>query len=581
MSRGAITVDLPRENPFAESQPRSRAGGQSGGRQPAARSSRRYQPDEDEEFEDEGYDARRTNVTQLPNVNPFSREEPSRGNRQGGQSGARQSVRRQARARSDDEEDGGIVNLPHVNPFAAGANRTPRIIEPVYPPDDPEPEEEDFEEEEEEEFMPPPAPRRAQTLGNARPSVRTSVPDRPQPNERQRVPNSRNQRPSAGPQEDDRLVISWVDEALASPPRSPAHRHGHHHSSATSESESYFALQPQRPRSVRSASPGHGHSNSHHRDHHSHHHHDHHSHHDRPCHQCSRSAIPPWQPPFPMPPADWSGYGAPRSPYSPAPPYPYPRPLYANIPDLPSLLDQVRVPYPPVPVAPVAFLRTLRPLTGTGAESPTLTVPTVPVTAPITLEEWKSQLTMLATKPEPFLTQLKQQEFDPVQVDRVFRKLTDVVQVRFGERQGNEIVNRVHVVPRGRLAMGTVIMHKPKIDVDLVIPSDFILRRWNVTASETDDLRPKTIADALELNPVSINRGEITSAKLNWVFQAVWEQLNGSADGSIFPGGRDEAERYLPKNWCTRYKENVTNSNRLALKALDVLQVNIFVKRVY
>ncbi|EUC58939.1 hypothetical protein RSOL_286080 [Rhizoctonia solani AG-3 Rhs1AP] len=234
-SDNAITVELPRLNPFGEAPSRNRSGGQSGGhsggRQPAARSSRRYQSDEHDEFEDEEYDARRTNVTQLPNVNPFGREEPSRGNRQGGQSGARQSVRRQARVRSDDdEEDGGIVNLPHVNPFAAGGNRNPpRIIEPVYPPDEPEPEEEDFEEEE--MYSPPPVPRSARTLDNSRPSLRTSNLDRPQANGRQRAANSRNQRPSAGPQEDDRLVISWVDEALASPPRSPAHRHGHHHSS--------------------------------------------------------------------------------------------------------------------------------------------------------------------------------------------------------------------------------------------------------------------------------------------------------------------------------------------------------------
>ncbi|EUC58873.1 hypothetical protein RSOL_283110, partial [Rhizoctonia solani AG-3 Rhs1AP] len=123
MGRGPTTVDLAWENPFAEASPRSRSGGQSGGhfssRQPVAQSSRRYQPDEDEEY------ARSTNVTQLPNVNPFGLKEPTHGSSWGGRSGARQSVRRQARVRSDDGADGGIINLPHVNPFASGGNRDP------------------------------------------------------------------------------------------------------------------------------------------------------------------------------------------------------------------------------------------------------------------------------------------------------------------------------------------------------------------------------------------------------------------------------------------------------------------------
>ncbi|CAE6423826.1 unnamed protein product [Rhizoctonia solani] len=569
MSRGAITVNLPRENPFGEAPP-NRTGGRSGNQQTGRRTQRRYQSDDNDNFDDQdqGYNARQTDVVQLPTVNPFGREEPSRANRQGGQSGGRQAPRRQAR-RSDDEfadefasnREGDVVQLSHSNPFAVGGPRPPQIVQSVYPPDDePEPEE-DFEEEE-----PAPRVRRAQTMG-ARPSVRTNDLGLPAPNQRQRQANSRSQRPSAAAPEDDRLVISWVDEALVSPPRSPAHRHGHNHSSATSESESYFALRPNRPRSVRSTSPGHAHrSNSHHRDQHSHHHH-HHGHHDRHCHQCNHLVIPPWQAPYPMPPPDWSGYGAPRSPYSPAPPYAYPRPLYANIPHLPSLLDQVRVPYPPVPVEPVAFIRALQAQAGT--QSPTLTLP-----------EWKNQLLSVPLKPEPFLTKLQQQEFSPAQVDRVFRKLTTVVQVRFGERQGNEIVNRVHLVPRGRLAMGTVLSNDPKLDIDFVIPSDFILRRWNVTAAETDPLRPQTVADALDLTPASINRGEVEMAKLHWVFQAVWEQLNGSADGSIFPGGRDEAERYLPLNWCTRYKDEVATLNRLALNTVGgvPIKVNLFVK---
>jgi hypothetical protein len=166
-------------------------------------------------------------------------------------------------------------------------------------------------------------------------------------------------------------------------------------------------------------------------------------------------------------------------------------------------------------------------------------------------------------------------------VDQVFRKLTNVVQVRFGERQGDTVVNRVHVVPRGRLALQTVMSAHPKLDIDLVIPSDYILRRWNTSASdESNGMVPTTIADALHLHPTSIARGEVEATKLRWVFQAVWEQLNGSADRFIFPGGSDEASRYLPANWCGLYKDNVTDSNRLRLVTRGVfpIYINVFVK---
>ncbi|KAG8687372.1 hypothetical protein FRC11_007340 [Ceratobasidium sp. 423] len=207
---------------------------------------------------------------------------------------------------------------------------------------------------------------------------------------------------------------------------------------------------------------------------------------------------------------------------------------------------------------------------------------TLPVEAPANAENWKKVLESFTAGQAPvIMTLLKSQEFDPAQIDRVFRRLTNVVQVRFGERQGTEIVNRVHLVPRGRLAMGTVMAHRPKVDVDLVIPSDFILRRWNTTAAETDDLRPKTIADALDLHPTSINRAEVDVAKLRWVFQAIWEQLNGSADGFIFPGGSAEAGRYLPQDWCSLYKDRIRDSNRLRLATLygaNKIVINIFVK---
>ncbi|CAE6421676.1 unnamed protein product [Rhizoctonia solani] len=607
-SRGnAITVDLPNENPFAEARPRgNRTGAQQGGRTTGGRGLTRVQNYDDAESVEDSYDDRRGNVTQLPNVNPFARDEPPRSGRSGGQLGARPAARRVARAQPDDGDDdgqyrrggSGVIELPSENPFAPrGGNREeprredprrgPRIIEPVYQPSESEPEVEV-----ESDYEPAPQPRRANTAGNERPAARQANRDHPQSNERQRMGNSRNQLRSVAPQEDDRLVISWVDEPYASPPRSPSPRHRHRHSpSVTSESESYFRIPAHHPGRERSGSPERRHrSNSRPRGHDSHHdhgHHSHHSHHDRAhCRQCHRLAIPPWQPPFPMPPADWSGYGAPRSPYSPAPPYAYGRPLYSNIPDLPSLLDQCRVPYPPIPVAPVAFLRNLQAQGNSGSASTLSAAPTSnPLPVPTTADEWKNLLGLLPTGIPgtiPFMAKLKEQEFSSTHVDRVFRKLSDVVQVRFGERQGNEIVNRVHLVPRGRLAMGTVMANKPKIDVDLVVPSDFILRRWNISASETDESRPKTIADALELHPSSINRGEVEIPKLRSVFQAIWEQLNGSADGFIFPGGRDEAERYLPRDWCSPYKEDVQDSSRLQLQVPigpgARMVINIFIK---
>ncbi|CAE6447023.1 unnamed protein product [Rhizoctonia solani] len=616
MNRGnAITVDLPRENPFAGPPARgNRSGGQStgrphsgnrpsAGRQAGGRGLTRVQDTDDADSFDDSYGGRQGNVIVLPDVNPFGQDDAPRDARQGGQPGGRPSARGEPRARSggNGNQGRGVTVLPTDNPFARGGNRTgPRIIE--YQPTESEPEEEDddddeeededqVEDEEDEDFdYPPPPPqsaRRANTTNTEQPSRRAPNQDRVRPNERQRSGNPGSRSRTADPQADDRLVISWVDDVPVSPPRSPSHVHGHHHSSgSSSDSESYFTLRPNPPRSERSVSPGgrvHRSHSHNHRDHHSHRHHGHHHHHDRLCRHCDRLAIPTWQPPFPMPPADWSGYGAPRSPYSPAPPYLYGHPLYANIPHLPSLLDQCRAPYPALPVAPVAFLRDLQAQSSQGAASPLSAIPAPPqLPGPAKLEEWKHVLEFLLTnQTDMFMPKLQSEIFDPAPVDRVFRRLTSTVQVRFGERQGTDIINRVHLVPRGSLAMGTVMAGNPKIDVDLVIPSDFILRRWNVTASETDDLRPRTIADALDLHPASVNRGEVAIPKLQWVFQAIWEQFNGSADGFIFPGGREEAERYLPRDWCNRHKESVSDSNRLRLitvGGVPPLKINVFVK---
>ncbi|CAE7232741.1 unnamed protein product [Rhizoctonia solani] len=555
-----IMVDLPRENPFGEAAP---SGGRSNG-QPGRQSRgglQRYGNDEPD-FDDGDYGGH-SNVTQLGNYNPYASQEPSRPNRQGGPA-ARSG--RPAPRNTEDGRNGNIIQLPHTNPFGPSGNRRPRIIEPEQDEDEEE-EEDDYED----DYVAPAAPPRATSTANDRPRVRTNNLDRSQANGRQQRPaNTRNQPPPAEPQDDDRLVVSWVDEDIVSP-GSSNRRHRRRDSSSTSDSESYFALRPNRPRSVRSNSPGRGHhSNSHNR-----HHHSHHGHHDRHCHQCNHLALPPWQPPFPMPPADWSGYGAPRSPYSPAPPYPYARPLYANITGLPSLLEQCRVPYPSLVAPPVTLLRDIRAQRDAGVTPSTVTQP-----LPIDPEQWKNCLAPLPGAPGLLYTKLKEQAFSADHSSFVFRTLTNIVQVRFAERQNNEIVNRVHLVPRGRLAMGTIMADNPKIDVDMVLPSDFILRRWDISPAEGDPLRPMTVADALDLNPATINRAEVETAKLDWVFRAIWDQLNGSADGSIFPGGRDEAEQYLPRGWCSRHLDGIAGLDRLALKtdALTRVQINIFVK---
>lgn len=171
--------------------------------------------------------------------------------------------------------------------------------------------------------------------------------------------------------------------------------------------------------------------------------------------------------------------------------------------------------------------------------------------------------------------------FNLTDADPALRNLANVVQVRFAERRGEETVNRVHLVPRGRLALGTIVASHPTLDFDLVFPSDFILRRWNISPDEEDkDLRPQTIANALDLNPASIVQGEIDGVKLRQVIQAVWDQLDGRADGFIFPGGKDDAARYLPQGWCSLHKGDSEHKSRLRLvtSGAPKIYINIWIK---
>ncbi|KAF8595742.1 hypothetical protein BDV93DRAFT_611258 [Ceratobasidium sp. AG-I] len=260
-----------------------------------------------------------------------------------------------------------------------------------------------------------------------------------------------------------------------------------------------------------------------------------------------------------------------------APPlYPFGRPLFANVPELPNLLNRAGAPYPVLPAPPVEYLRDLDAQRTAPADKPSGPLSrTAPPAA-----DFKDVLPLLEGKQTlPFLEALKKQELEPKYSDAVFRILSNVVQVRFGERENDKIINRVHVIPRGHYALGTVMADKPRLDVDLVLPSDFMLRRWLISPTDKD-ICPKTASEALGLDAVSIARSEVDAKKLEWVLNAVWEQLDGVADGFVFPGGATEAQNYLPAGWCSRDTAK-PGKNRLRLMTTgdgSSIRVNIFVK---
>ncbi|KAB5587457.1 hypothetical protein CTheo_9105 [Ceratobasidium theobromae] len=176
---------------------------------------------------------------------------------------------------------------------------------------------------------------------------------------------------------------------------------------------------------------------------------------------------------------------------------------------------------------------------------------------------------------------LSSKEFDPSYVEHVVRVFTNIIHVRFGERHGNRVVSGVQLVPRGCLALGTIIAMHPTFDFDLIIPGDYVLRRWNCTPNEHDDgLLPSTISKVLDLNPGSILRGEIKVDKLHSVFEAIWRQLNGSADHLIFPGGQREVVKYLPSNWCSLREVDDPEPDRIQLVTAgkSPVYINLFVK---
>ncbi|KAG8691224.1 hypothetical protein FRC08_010238, partial [Ceratobasidium sp. 394] len=302
--------------------------------------------------------------------------------------------------------------------------------------------------------------------------------------------------------------------------------------------------------------------------------HHHHDHHHWPRH------YPPHYPP-PWAPVHNNPY-YPYQPFNPAPPLhhraPFVGPLYANIPPLSSLFDQARSAFYTLPVPPTVLLRDLQ-----EAHDRQVPVekPPPPRTAPNQkeLQEFTKGFDYICKTPNLLdtLPVLTYQECQPFYIDAVYRRLSDIVQVRFAERRGDDIINRVHVVQRNRLAYGTVMQYRPKLDVDIVLPGDYVLRRWALDPKTPDEQKPRTISKALKLDTASIARGEIDAQNLGWVIKAVLEQLNGSQDQFIFPGGNSEALKYIGTFDSSATVDGV---NRIRLMSQDVnpIRVNVFVK---
>ncbi|QRV83667.1 hypothetical protein RhiJN_11683 [Ceratobasidium sp. AG-Ba] len=278
---------------------------------------------------------------------------------------------------------------------------------------------------------------------------------------------------------------------------------------------------------------------------------------------------PPWWP-YPFPPMI-TQLDHKRNPFG--------EPLYANIPQLPSLFDQVKDSYYTLPVPPTNLLRDLQ-------EMQRRNVPYMPEPAPrdppnpANLLNFATGLPAIA-KEKDYLSAVPvilYQQLQSYYIDMVYNHLQSMVQVRFAERKGDKIINRVHVVQRYRTAWNAVMSYRPKLDVDIVIPGDFVLRRWCISPKTEDKDKPKTISKAMNLDPTHVIRGEIEQDNLDWVIKAVWEQLNGKADGFIFPGGHTEALQYLGS-----FKDVAPQPGawRIKLESVGLKQqvfVNLFIK---
>ncbi|KAG9103088.1 hypothetical protein FRC07_010092 [Ceratobasidium sp. 392] len=308
-----------------------------------------------------------------------------------------------------------------------------------------------------------------------------------------------------------------------------------------------------------------------------HHHHEHEHHHRRPRHP-PFFPPPPWFNPLNPSANPWSAA------YNPAPPshhrLPFTGPLYASIPSLPPVFDQTRSTFFSLPVQPNAMLRDLQEQFDrqVPAESapPARAAPN-PADDQYFLKGFFGNLCK-ATDLLKALPVLAYQECQPFYIDAVYRRLSNMVQVRFAERRGEDIINRVHLVQRNRLAYGAVMQYRAKLDVDLVLPGDYILRRWAVNPKTPDTEKPRSIAKALKLDAATIPRAEIDAADLGWVIKAVLAQLNGSVDQFIFPGGADEAKQYLGSFDDSATTDGVNRIRLMSVSNTDPIRVNVFVK---
>ncbi|KAG9119607.1 hypothetical protein FRC07_005306 [Ceratobasidium sp. 392] len=308
-----------------------------------------------------------------------------------------------------------------------------------------------------------------------------------------------------------------------------------------------------------------------------HRHHEHEHHHRRPRH-------PPFFPPPPWFNPHNPGANPWSAAYNPAPPshhrLPFTGPLYASIPSLPPVLDQTRSTFFSLPVQPNAMLRDLQEQFDrqVPAESaPSARAAPNPADDQYFLKGFFGTLCK-ATDLLKALPVLAYQECQPFYIDAVYRRLSNMVQVRFAERRGEDIISRVHLVQRNRLAYGAVMQYRPKLDVDLVLPGDYILRRWAVNPKMADTEKPRSIAKALKLDAATVPRAEIDAADLGWVIKAVLAQLNGSVDQFIFPGGADEAKQYLGSFDDTATTEGVNRIRLTSVSDTNPIRVNVFVK---
>ncbi|KAG8736736.1 hypothetical protein FRC10_008978 [Ceratobasidium sp. 414] len=316
----------------------------------------------------------------------------------------------------------------------------------------------------------------------------------------------------------------------------------------------------------------------HHHHHGPHYPHDGHHHHDR--HHWPHQ-WPPYYPP-PWAPVDSNPYN-PYKPFNPAPPShhraPFVGPLYANIPHLPSVFEQARAAFYTLPIPPTSLLQELQ-------EAHDNQVPPEPAPQPrdppnpATLQVFKNGYDYMSQSGTlldalPILTY---QECQSYYIDAVYRRLADIVQVRFAERRGDDIINRVHLVQRNRLAFRTVLQYRPKLDVDLVLPGDYVLRRWALNPSTPDDQKPRTISKAFKLDTAAIARAEIDATDLGWVIKAVLEQLNGSQDQFIFPGGNSEALKYIGTFDSSATVDGVNRIRLMSQSDPNPVRVNVFIK---